>query len=64
MLLQVFDTSFGSECKARLTALVADDGEPWFRGAEAAAALGYKNPGKAVRAHVDEEDKGVRNNTT
>ena len=32
------------------------DGEPWFKGAEAAAALGYKKLRAAIRTHVDEED--------
>ena len=35
------------------------NGEPWFAGKDVAAALGYTNPLKAVRDHVDEEDKGV-----
>ena len=35
------------------------DGEPWFVGKDVAEALGYTNPLKAVRDHVDEEDKGV-----
>ena len=63
VVLQTFHASFGQECEhvARLSALVAD-GEPWFRGAEAAAALGYKNPQRAIRTYVDEEDKGVLDN--
>ena len=35
------------------------DGEPWLVGKDVAAALGYKNPQEAIRAHVDDEDKGV-----
>lgn len=35
------------------------DGEPWFSGKDVAAALGYENPQKAVRTHVDGEDRGV-----
>ena len=64
VVLQTFHASFGQECEhvARLSALVAEDGEPWFRGAEAASALGYKDPGRAVRVQVDEEDKGVLDN--
>ena len=53
--LQTFHRDFG-ECQARLTALVVE-GEPWCRGSEAAAALGYAAPVKAVRTHVDKEDK-------
>lgn len=33
------------------------DGTPWLVGKDVAMALGYKNPGKAIIAHVDEEDK-------
>ena len=35
------------------------DGEPWFSGKDVALALGYSNPHKAVRDHVDDEDKGL-----
>ena len=35
------------------------DGEPWFVGKDVALALGYTNPQKAIRDHVDEDDKGV-----
>lgn len=33
------------------------DGEPWFVGKEIADILGYSNPQKALRDHVDDEDK-------
>ena len=33
------------------------DGTPWLVGKDVAVALGYKNPGKAIIVHVDEEDK-------
>lgn len=32
--------------------------EPWFVGKDVAEILGYKNSRKAIRDHVDEEDKG------
>jgi prophage antirepressor-like protein len=35
------------------------EGEPWFVGKDIAEALGYKNQQKAIRDHVDAEDKGV-----
>lgn len=35
------------------------DGEPWFVGKDVAAALGYKEPTKAAREKVDDDDKGV-----
>ena len=37
---------------------VTVDGEPYFAGKDVAIILGYGNPTKAIRAHVDEEDKG------
>ena len=33
------------------------DGTPWLIGKDVAVALGYKNPTKAIIAHVDDEDK-------
>lgn len=33
------------------------DGEPYFVGKDIAEILGYENPQKAIREHVDEEDK-------
>lgn len=38
---------------------VERDGEPWFVGKDVAEALGYSDQAKAIRIHVDEEDKGV-----
>lgn len=35
------------------------DGEYWLSGKDVAQVLGYSNPQKAVRDHVDEEDKTV-----
>lgn len=35
------------------------DGEPYFVGKDIADILGYNNPQKAIRDHVDEEDKTV-----
>lgn len=34
------------------------DGEPWLVGKDVAEALGYENPARAIRSHVDEDDKG------
>lgn len=36
-------------------------GKPYFVGIDAAKALGYKNPSKAVREIVGKEDKFVIN---
>lgn len=33
------------------------DGEPWFVGKDVANALGYERATKAIRDHVDEDDK-------
>lgn len=35
------------------------EGEPWFVGKDIASVLGYSNPQKAIRDHVDEDDKTV-----
>ena len=44
---------------------LAINDEPWFVGKDVAVALGYENTAKALRDHVDEEDKkmGERNVT-
>ena len=52
--LQVFkNAGFGSV----RTIVIA--GEPFFVGKDVADILGYSNPLKALRDHVDDEDKGV-----
>ena len=35
------------------------NGTPWLVGKDVAIALGYKNPQRAIRDHVDTEDQGV-----
>ena len=35
------------------------NGEPWFAGKDVAEKLGYVEAAKAIRTHVDKEDKGV-----
>ena len=37
------------------------DSEPWFIGKKIAEMLGYKDTDKAIRNHVDEEDKQIVN---
>lgn len=57
--LQVFsDAEFGQVRSALI------DDEPWFVGKDIALALGYSNPQKAIRDHVDEEDRGVNESFT
>lgn len=38
---------------------ITRDGEPWFVGKDVAEALGYKEPTKAAREKVDDEDRGI-----
>lgn len=40
------------------------DGNPWFVGKDVAEVLGYSNPQKAVRDHVDCEDRTVHDSFT
>ena len=40
------------------------DGKAWFVGKDAAVMLGYKNPQKALRDHVDSKDKMVNKSFT
>lgn len=35
------------------------EGEPWFVGKDVAEVLKHQNPQRAIRDHVDDEDKGV-----
>lgn len=58
--IKIFENSeFGSVRTAMI------DDEPWLVGKDVAVALGYENPQKALRDHVDDEDKkmGERNVT-
>lgn len=59
MKLQVFKSAeFGS---VRTTTV---NGEVMFVGKDVADILGYSNPQKAIRDHVDDEDKGVNEMVT
>ena len=40
------------------------NGEPYFVGKDVAEILGYSNPQKAIREHVDDDDKGVNEMVT
>lgn len=55
---------FQNEEFGEVRSLVIND-EPWFVGKDVAKALGYENSSKAIRDHVEEEDKkvGVQNVT-
>lgn len=43
---------------------VTIDGEPWFVGKDVAEVLGYTNPQKSIRDHIDEDDKTVNDSFT
>lgn len=43
---------------------VKQNGEPWFAGKDVAIALGYSNPQKAIRDHIDSEDRTVNESFT
>ena len=53
MALQVFRAD---QHPFQVTTVVVDQ-VPWFKGKEVAACLAYINPQKALRDHVDEEDR-------
>lgn len=40
------------------------NGEPWFVGKDVAEVLGYSNPQKAVRDHIDDDDKTLNESFT
>lgn len=44
--------------------IVEVNGEAWMVGKDVAEALGYSNPQKAIRDHVDEDDKTVNDSFT
>ena len=48
---------FSHEMFGEVRTMTNEKGETFFVGKDVAEALGYKNPPKAVRDHVDEEDK-------
>ena len=57
--LQIFNNDeFG-----QVRTLIVNE-EPWFVGKDVAEILGYSNPLKAIRTHVDDEDKGVNDLVT
>jgi len=53
MRLEVFNNNeFGA-----VRVLADERGEPWFVAKDVAEILGYTNPHKAIRDHIDEDDK-------
>ena len=57
--LQIFSNSEFGEIRT-----VEICGEPWFVGKDVAAVLGYSNPQKAVRDHIDDDDKTMNESFT
>lgn len=57
--LQVFKNQEFGEIR---TLAIKD--EPWFVGKDVAEVLGYTNPQKALRDHIDEEDKTLNESFT
>ena len=56
--------SINHEQFGQLRAVLDERGEPWLMGVDVARRLGYKNPHKALRDHVDDEDKTVNESFT
>ena len=50
--LQIFDSPDFGQIRT-----IQQNGEPWFIGKDVAEILGYSNTPKAIRDHVDDEDK-------
>ncbi len=57
--LQVFNNAEFGDLR-----VIVKNNEYWFVGKDVATALGYTNPLKAVRDHVDEDDKGMNETFT
>ena len=57
--LQIFDNPKFGEIRT-----LTIDGEPWLAGKDVAEILGYSNPQKAIRDHIDEDDKTVNESFT
>lgn len=59
MEIQVFNNAELGEVRTTVI-----DGEVMFVGKDVAEILGYSNPLKAIRTHVDDDDKGVNEMVT
>ena len=56
--------SFKSDVFGEVRTLTNERGETFFVGKDVAKALGYNNPLKAIRDHVEDEDKGMNKSFT
>ena len=51
---------FKHEMFGEIRTMTDEQGEPWFLGKDVAKALGYSDPQKAMKMHVDVGDKLTR----
>ena len=56
MKIQIFKNEMFGEVRT----MVNEKGEPFFVGSDVAVVLGYSDPQKAVKMHVDDDDKLTR----
>ena len=54
--IQIFENSEFGQVRTMTNA----EGEPLFCGKDVAVALGYNNPQRAIRDHVEEDDRTKR----
>ena len=57
--LQVFENEQFGQVR-----VIEQDGEPWFVGKDVCGILGYENSQKAIKDHVDDEDRMGERNVT
>ena len=57
-------TIYNNPAFGNIRGTLDEHGEPLFVGKDIAEALGYSNPQKAIRDHVDEEDRTVNESFT
>ena len=55
---------FKNEQFGEIRTMLDEKGQPWFVGKDVARRLGYINPQKALRDHVDDDDKTVNESFT
>ena len=55
---------FKHEQFGEIRTMTDEKGEPWFVGTDVARRLGYKNPQKALRDHVDDDEKTLNESFT
>ena len=53
--MSIIEKSFHDE-ESKINVVKCND-DIWFKGRDIENALGYENPGKAIRIHMDSDDK-------